>query len=319
MFELLVENNGKLQMPLVLDGVSWVTERRGTPGKLSFTIVKDELASFAEGAAVRLSVDGAPVFFGYVFGKKRDRQQHVSVTAYDQLRYLKNKDTYVYTNKTASDVVTMLAGDFDLSVGVIEPTAFVIASRVEDNATLLDMIGSALDLELTNKKNMFVLYDDFGKLTLKNIANMKLDLIIDAETGENFDYSSSIDDNTFNKVKLSYENKDAGKRDIYVVQDGGHINDWGVLQYFDTLKEGENGEAKAAALLELYNAKTRKLKITKAFGDIRVRAGCLVIVKLELGDVDVRNYMLVEKCTHTFNNGEHWMDLTLRGAATDNR
>jgi hypothetical protein len=312
-FELLVENNGIVQMPLVTDGVTWTTDRKGTPGKLTFTVVKDEAANFTEGNPVRLTVDDGKVFYGFVFTKKRDKTQAITVTAYDQLRYLMNKDTYIYTNKTASDVIKMIAADFGLQVGTIEQTGFNIPSRVEDNTALVDMINNALDLELTNKKQMFVMYDDFGKITLKNIENMKIGLVIDEETGENFDYTSTIDDQTYNKVKLSYENEETGKRDIYVVQHGGNINSWGVLQYFDTLKEGENGEAKAAALLDLYNAKTRKLKITKAFGDVRVRAGSLVIVKLALGDINVQNYMLVEKCVHTFNESEHWMDLTLRG------
>jgi hypothetical protein len=39
----------------------------------------------------------------------------------------------------------------------------------------------------------------------------------------------------------------------------------------------------------------------------------MVVVKLLLGDINVKNYMLVEKCVHTFNENEHWMDLTLRG------
>ena len=49
---------------------------------------------------------------------------------------------------------------------------------------LLDMIEDALDLELTNQKQMFVLYDDAGKLTLKNISSMKVGLLIDPATGE---------------------------------------------------------------------------------------------------------------------------------------
>ena len=97
------------------------------------------------------------------------------------------------------------------------------------------------------------------------------------------------------------------------MQDGVNINRWGVLQYCDTVSEGENGEAKAKALLSLYNKKTRNLRITNAFGDIRVRAGSLLVVNLNLGDRKVENFMLVEKVKHTFRNGEHFMDLTLRG------
>ena len=312
-FELIIDNGRDKLMPLVTDGAVWSTERKGAPGKLTFTVLKDSLLDFHEGDVVSLSVDGRHLFYGFVFTKKRDKKHHIAVTAYDQLRYLANKDTMAYENLTASDVIRMIAEGYRLSLGEIEETEFRIADRVEDNSTLFDIIYNALDIELTNKGNMYVLFDDFGKLALKSLGSMKLDLLLDDETAENFDYSSSIDSDTYNRIKLSYDNKDTGKRDIYIAQDGSRINDWGVLQLHETLQEGENGAAKADALLDLYNVKTRKLKVTKAFGDARVRAGSMVIVKLGVGDMNVQNYMLVEKCAHTFNGSEHWMDLTLRG------
>ena len=309
----MIQNGNTIYAPIIPESVTWSTDRIGSPGKLSFTIIKDNIIDFQEGNAVRLTVDGKNVFYGFVFTKKRDKQQHIEVTAYDQLRYLTNKDTYVYTNKTASEVVQMLAADFNLSLGTIERTGFRIASRVEDNSSLFDVIYNALDMELTNNKKMFILYDDFGRLTLKSLENMQVGLLIDEETGENFDYSTSIDDQTYNRIKLSFENKDTGRRDVFIAQDGQHINDWGILQYFDTLQEGENGIAKVNALLDLYNVKTRKLKIKSAFGDARVRAGCMIAIKLSLGDMNVQNFMLVEKCVHTFSESFHTMDLTLRG------
>ncbi len=318
--ELMISDTSgtKAFIPIVEEGVEWSTERRSTPGKLTFSLLKDDVISFQEGAAVRLKVDGKPVFFGFVFTKKRDREGIISVTAYDQLRYLNNKDTYVYENKTATQFIKMLAADFSLNTGTLEDTKFVIASRVEDNTSLFDMIENALDLTLQNTKEMFVLYDDFGKLTLKNIASMKVGesgtyLMIDEETGENFDYSSSIDDNTYNKIKLTYDNDETGKREVYIAQDSSHMNAWGVLQHYDTLQEGENGQAKADALLKLYNSKTRNLKITNAIGDTRVRAGSMIVVNLGLGDMNMKNFMLVEKVTHTFKLDQHFMDLTLRG------
>ena len=313
MIELLIENQNKIYQPIVEDGIVWETQRKNTPGKLTFTVVKDDIISFQEGNPVRLKIDDKEVFYGFVFKKGRDKEHNIKVTAYDQLRYLKNKDTYVYKNKTASDLVKMIAADFNLKVGTIEDTGFIISSRVEDNAALFDMIGNALDLTLTNKKTMYVLYDDFGSLTLKSLANMKTNVLICEETGENFDYTSSIDEQTYNKVKLSYENKETGKREIYIAQDSSNINSWGVLQHFETIDEKVNGQAKADALLNLYNAKTRNLKIKKAFGHLSVRAGSMVVVLLNLGDIEVGNYFLVETCKHTFNNDEHFMDLTLRG------
>ena len=37
------------------------------------------------------------------------------------------------------------------------------------------------------------------------------------------------------------------------------------------------------------------------------------MVKLALGDLELKNFMLVERVTHTFRLDEHFMDLTLRG------
>lgn len=309
----MIQNGSKIYQPIVEGEISWETARKGAPGKLTFNVFHDGLINFEEGNAVRFRVNNQNVFFGFVFTKKQSKDNIISVTAYDQLRYLKNKDTYVYTKKTASDVIKMIAKDFKLNLGTIENTGYVIASRVEDNKTLLDIIQNALDITLQNTKKMYVLYDDFGKLTLKNIENMKLNIVIDEETAEDFDYSSSIDEETYNKIKLVYENKDKGKREVYIAQDSNNIKKWGVLQYFDTLKEGEDGKTKANELLTLYNRRTKSLTVRNVLGDVRVRAGTMVMVNLNIGDLKLKNYMIVEEAKHTFSESVHFMDLKLIG------
>lgn len=311
--ELLIQNGNKVFIPVVEEDIQWTTERKGSPGKLTFKVHLDNALDITEGNAVRFRWNGANIFYGFIFSKKMDKNRIITVTAYDQLRYLKNKDTYVYENKTAGEVIQMIAKDFQMQCGSIEDTGFKIASRVEDNQTLFDIIQNALDLTLENQKYMYVMYDDFGKIALKGLDNMRLNLLIDEETGQNFDYQSSIDENTYNRIKLVYDNEDTSQRDVYIAQDSSNMGAWGVLQYYDTLQKGENGQSKADALLSLYNKKTRKLTIKDAFGDVRVRAGSMVVVIMDLGDVKLKNLMLVETCKHTFKLDEHTMELKLRG------
>lgn len=311
--ELLIQNGSKVFFPVVEDGIEWSTERAGTPGKLTFKIHLDDALHISEGNAVRFKWNGSDIFYGFIFSKKIDKDRIITVTAYDQLRYLKNKETYVYENKTAGEVINMIAADFKLQTGVIENTGYKIPSRVEDGSTLFDIIQNALDATLENRACMYVLYDDFGKITLKSLDNMRLNLLIDEETGENFDYTSSIDENTYNQVKLYYDNEATGQRDVYIAKDSTNIANWGLLQYYESIEEGEDGKTKADALLKLYNAKTRKLSIQNAIGDVRVRAGSMVGVIMDLGDVKLKNLMLVETCRHTFSDSEHMMELKLRG------
>lgn len=320
--ELMIAKDAKgtfLFSPVLEEGITLSTERRGSPGKLTFKVYRDSILHLFEGAPVRLSVDGNKLFYGFIFSYKGDKGDLYEVTAYDQIKYLsKNKDTYVYENKTASQFIQMLAADFSLQIGTIEDTKYVIKSRTEDNTGLLDMIENALDLTLQNTKEMFVLYDDFGAITLKNIGSMKVGdsgkyFLLNANSGENYEYSSSIDENTYNKIKLIYDNQDTGKREVYIAQHGENINKWGILQFYEKLKEGENGQAKADALLSLYNKVTKKLSLKSVLGDIRVRAGSMVAVSLDIGGMKLSNFMLVEKCTHKFYANNHVMDLTLRG------
>ena len=312
---LTIQHQGSLFEPPVEEGIQLEWERSGSPGKLTFKTVKIPNAgmNFSEGDQVCLYCDDKLIFVGYVFTKKRDREQIIEVTCYDQIRYLKNKYTYVFENKRADQIIKALCDDFAMNMGELDNTQYVIPAIAEENIAAIDIILDVLDDTLANSGNMFVFYDDAGKLCLKNVANMQSSTLIFEDSAENFDYSSSIDDETYNNIVLYYKGEDE-KIQIYTASDKGNIEQWGMLRYFEETDIPSVAQNKANSLLKLYNKKTRELKITAAFGDPTVRGGTLIPVQLELGDVKVNNYMLVEKVTHNFDHGEHTMDLTLEGA-----
>lgn len=312
---LTIQHNGNLFEPPVKSGVKIEWERKGSPGKLTFTTVKIRNAGmeFSEGDPVYFYYDEKPVFMGYVFTKKRDREHHIEVTCYDQLRYLKNKYTYIFENKTATQIIQALCNDFNLHTGSMESTGYVIPAIAEENKSAMDIALTVIEETLVNTGNMFVLYDDFGKLNLKNVTNMVSNTLIFESSAENFDYSSSIDDETYNSVVLYYKDDD-DKIQVFTASNGSRIAQWGTLRYFEEVKNLTIAQNKANTLLNLYCRKTRELKITGAFGDPTVRGGTLIPVKLDLGDITTNNYMQVEKVTHNFEKDHYTMDLTLEGA-----
>lgn len=313
-----VDANGQpldMQEPIVEEGITWETTRKGEPGKLTFTVLKDDTLHFNEGAHVRFLYGDTKVFYGFVFTKQRDKAHHITVTAYDQLRYLKNKTSYIFTGIRADQVLTRIADDFLLKVGTVANTEYVIPKFNKDNMTLFDIILDAIDDTVEATGNLYFIYDDFGKLMLKNIKDTKIDLLIDNTTAENFDYTSSIDNNTYNRIVLT-DSEDKSERNVVKVQDAKHIRQWGVLQCYESMSNGGNTKANANAMLELYNKEHRSLTIQGHHGDIRCRAGSGVYLDLYLGDLPGKQHMLVEKAVHTFKHDEHTMDLTLIGAGT---
>lgn len=311
--EILIQNGKSIMMPAIEDSVTLESHRKGSPSVLKFSCVKDAKLEFEEGNAVSLRVNGKNVFYGYVFEKRSESSSPaISVTCYDQLRYFKNKDTYIYTNKKYSELVKMLAKDFNLKTGTIEDTGYRI-SRAEES-DLFDICGNAADETVLNTGQLFVLYDDYGKLCLSNIENMKVPILVDEDTAQTYQYSSSIDKDAYSKIKLARDNDKTGEREIYEYNHAALQSQWGILQYYENVdSEAAVLKAKAKLLSSYYGRKSRSLKINGCLGDIRVRGGSSLVIKLNLEDMKIQNWMVVESVKHTFSNGSHTMDLQLSG------
>ena len=216
-YRLIITHKGIAFEPPIKGDITLELERFGTPGKLSFTTIKSmtQNMGFQEGDRVIFCVadknkDGSltdyrALYVGYVFGKSRDKNHHIEVTCYDQTRYLKNRFSYVFENKTATEVIKSICADYGLNVGELEDTKYQIPCIAEENAEGFDIILIALEETLSNTGEMYVFYDDAGTLKLKNAVSMRSDVLVQADTAEDFSYETSIDKETYNSVVLYYK------------------------------------------------------------------------------------------------------------------
>ena len=234
------------------------------------------------------------------------------------MRYLKNKDTYVFSGLTASEIFQRITSDFKLKAEVVNASTYVVAPRVHDNKTLFESIQYGIDETLINTGNWYMLRDNFGKLQFININTLKTDLFIgDESLLVDYDYNSSIDDDSYNQIKLIKENQETQKREIYIVKDSSTIKQWGLLQYFEKMDENANAaqiQARADMLLKLKNRATKKLKLA-ALGDLRVFAGTGIVLgisDLEKEGIAANQYFMVTQCAHSFSNDMHIMQLELQ-------
>lgn len=321
--QLLIYNNQTktTYSPVCVDGIELSYERFGTAGKLNFKVIKDRIAfgevlDFHKGDYVLFGKDGKNVFKGVVVAKSREKQEgEINVTAYDQLFYLvKNKHFYCYENKTLTDVVRLLAQEFKLEVGDLDNSSYSIPQRIEENKSLMDIIGYAIDTTLINRGDLFVLYDDYGKLTLKNVNNMAVPYdkyYVTSSNALGFDYQTSIENDTYNRVVIYRENKETKAKDFYPVQDVENINKWGILQTTEKADDSENPTIKGQQILACKNRVKKSLTIKNAVGNIDIRCGSSILVWLYVGDEVLKTYFMVEKITHHFKHEDYTMDLTL--------
>lgn len=295
--------------------ISYETNRTGSPGVLKFTVQKSGTLSFVEGDVVRFSVDGQLIFFGWVFTKSKDRWGKIDVTCYDRMRYLKANASYSFYGQTAGDIIKQIAEDFQLDVANIADTSYAIPSLIETDQSCLDIIQGVVEQTLLNTGTLYVFYDNGDGLCLTAAEDMKTNVMIgDKSLDLDYTYKTDIDEQTYNSVKVAMPNEETGTADVYVAQDTDNIARWGLLQLYQKVDNDSNAaqlQAQAEATLSYYNRRLRTLKVS-SLGVLGLRAGQMILMQIKnLGDIDLNQWLLIEKITHTFENDKHTMDIEL--------
>lgn len=314
-YELLIANKstGKIwDVANCTQEVQWTTERTGSPGKLTFTLNANGGVSFTEGDIVRFSVDGQLQFYGWVFTKSKDRYAVIDVTCYDRLRYFKANASYAFYDQTVGDMITQIAGDLQVDVGAIADTGYAFPSYVKEDQTCLDIIGEAVQRTLLNTGDIYVFYDDGNGVSLQRPEDMISNVVLgDKSLVTDYTYKTDIDEQTYNYIKLARPNEETGRADVFVAEDSANIAQWGLLQLYQTIDGDVNdaqAQAQASTSLAYYNRRMRTLKV-ESLGVPGLRAGQMVLMKIDyLGDINLDQYVLLEKVTHTFKNDEHTME-----------
>ena len=130
-----------------------------------------------------------------------------------------------------------------------------------------------------------------------------------------YQYKTDIDAQTYNSVKLSRPNEETGRADVFQAMDSANIGRWGLLQLYqkvDTKLNDAQVEAQVRAMLKFHNRRFRTLKV-QALGLLGLRAGQMLFMDVPgLGDIDLRQLVLLERVSHTFENDLHTMEFEVQ-------
>lgn len=316
-YKLLVLNaeaNTMYDYAPITQKVTYTTNRSGSAGKLTFTCLQGKPTNLTEGAKAQFYVDGKEVFQGYVFTIEQDRWGVVSVTAYDQLRYLKSNASYSFVGKKLGEIIQQIAVDMQLQVGELEDTGYVIPTLTKENTECLDITEYGLQVTQYNTGKTFVFFDDFGKLSLREAKNMMSDVLIgNGSILTEYSYKSDIDSDTYNQVKLVRPNKETGQGDTYVFSDQSTIKKWGLLQKYEKVDENLNEaqiNQQGNIMMAYYDRVLKTISVDGVGGVIGLRAGAMAMFKIKgVPELAGGMFLLLDKVKHIFSDGEHTMNL----------
>lgn len=268
---------------------------------------------YPEGSVVTFSYNGTDVFYGFLF-TSRATDKTISCTAYDQLRYLKAQDFLVRKGETLDTFCKRAFAQFyeRISVGQIDSTGAVLSDKLFKDKTYLDAIYDSISESLYLNGYYYALRDEFGALTLRDVYDLRLGLIVgDGSLATDYSYTRSIDEDTYNIIKVGQDNESTGQRDVYAAQDSASIAQWGKLLLYKTASDQNEAQlnALAVSILAVKNRETETLSVD-CTGDLRVRAG--VGLKVVISSIGVNLWAIVNRAVHSFDGAEHIMKLDLQ-------
>ena len=171
--DLLIWDGSQWLQPAWLAGAR-LQRAANAAAVLDFCVVKNGLLNFLEGAPVCLLANGEAVFKGRVFAKRRTQPELIKVRAFDQLRFLQNRDCCSFRDFTPADLLKRVAAENGLQLGRLADCGLRLPARSYDNRPYLDMLTDVLREVYLAKGRRYFVYDAAGLICLQSCSPLRL-------------------------------------------------------------------------------------------------------------------------------------------------
>lgn len=281
---------------------------------LSGTDVYIPKLDIKNGGLLTVFSDEKELIRAVIFKQDRNNKGEFSVSGYTHGIYLtKNKDTKIFTQVTASQIIRQICTDFNITAGEIADTRIVIPKLVLREKTLWDMILIALT-ETTNKSQIkYRVFFKEGKLNVCEKRTQIVPLALEADTNLlSAGMSTSIEDTKNKLIVIGKLPQDSGKELTCTIEDKDLQKRYGLMQ---EIQEDSNDKITDSSLRQTaYKLKEDLFKEMKeanveALGIDDAEAGMAVYVIEPVTGMADSYY--IDQDDHTIEGNSHTMSLKL--------
>lgn len=315
---IIIKGKQGYDVTQLVEQIKWSGRKGAASRTLSATLVDDDGYQHArseidveQGHQCIFSYNEKECFRGMIMTQTQSSQKRLTFKAYDNGIYLaNNKDTFIYENKTASDIFQDCCNRFGIPVGKVAKCTYKIPELTKPKTTAIDAILDALSLDFDATGIRHYVSSKKGKLSLLTRRENILQWVI--EVGQNissYSYARSIED-----IRTRVKMVSKGGATVAQKSNVALEKKIGIFQEIDQPDESLTTAQINNLITSILNEKStpeRTLDI-EAVGIPEIISGIGVYIIIpELG---LSRTFYVDSDTHTFRDNMHTMSLKLNYA-----
>lgn len=312
---LLIKGEQGLDISRLVQQISWKGRKGASARSLTATLIDDDGYKHArsgidveQGQQCIFSYNSAELFRGIIMRQVQNNKKTLTFTAYDNGIYLaNNRDTFVYENKTASDIFRDVCTRFGLPLGEVAECVYKIPELIKSKTTAFDTVLDALSLDFDATGIRHYITSEQDRLNLLTRRENILQWVI--EVGQNlidYTFTKSIESIKTRVKIVSKEGTTVAEKSNTEIE-----NKIGILQEVEQREESLS-EAQIkdliSSMLDEKSTPERSLDV-EALGNVDVVSG--IGVYIIIPELSLAKTFYVDSDTHIFKGNLHTMQLKL--------
>lgn len=298
--------------------ITWGGRKGAAPRNVKITLLDDDgekhkrvTVDCENGDQCVMYEDGTELFRGIIVSHTQSNKKKLVITAYDNMYYLaNNKDSFCYTNQTATQIFNDCMARIGMAGGEAADTAYVIPELPKAKTTYYDVLLDALSTTYSATGIRYYISSEKGDIHLRMRSEHAMQWVM--EIGANvtdYEYTKSI-------VGIKTRVRLLSKEDAIVYEKSNDALEEKIGTFMevksvdDTYNEAQMQEL-VQSVFEEKGSPTKSLRISGIGISDAISGGCVYVIIPHLG---VKRTFYIDEDSHTFTRKSHTMTLKLNFA-----
>lgn len=251
------------------------------------------------------------LFRGIIVSHTQSNSKKMVISAYDNAYYLaNNKDSFCYTNKTASQIFSDCMARIGMSGGSVADTVYVIPELPKAKTTYYDVLLDALSTTYKATGCRFYIVSEQGNIHLKRRCENALQWVL--EVGANitsYEYTKSI-----SGVKTRVRLLSGADAVVYEEVNAALEEKIGMFTEIKSIDDSYNTAQMKELVKSVFDEKgmpQRTLKVSGIGISEAISGGCVYVI---IPHLNIARTFYIDEDTHVFTRQSHTMTLKLNFA-----